>query len=58
MDFFLGIDDNNNICINGYKDASGISKQVLDEVVYPSLLNSPKDFDLMARAFTDGLLLS
>ena len=55
--FFLGIEDNNNICINGYKDAFGFSKQVLDEVVYPSLLNPPKDFDLMARAFTEGLSL-
>ena len=40
--FFLGIGDNNNICINGDEDASGISKQVWDEVVYPSLLNPPK----------------
>ena len=55
--FFLGIDDDNNICINGYEDASDISKQIMNEIVYPSLLNPPKDFDIMARAFTDGLSL-
>ena len=55
--FFLGIDDNNNICTNGYEDASDISKQIMNEIVYPSLLNPPKDFDLMARAFTEGLSL-
>ena len=34
--FFLGIDDENNICINGYEDASDISKQIMNEIVYPS----------------------
>ena len=40
-----------------YEDASDISKQIMNEIVYPSLRNPPKDFDLMARAFTDGLSL-
>lgn len=54
---FLGIQDGNNICINGFGDAYVICKQVENEIVYPALFNPPKDFYSIAKAFTDGLAL-
>ncbi|XP_062617100.1 uncharacterized protein LOC134278818 [Saccostrea cucullata] len=55
--FFSGIQDENNICINGFEDAYHICKQVEDEIVYPALFDPPNHFYSMAKAFTDGLSL-
>ncbi|OWF53485.1 uncharacterized protein LOC110446264 [Mizuhopecten yessoensis] len=51
----LGITDQNNICFHGYHPTFTICKQIEDRVLIPALRNPPKDFDLMAKAFTDGL---
>ncbi|XP_033736219.1 uncharacterized protein LOC117324460 [Pecten maximus] len=51
----LGITDQNNICLRDYHETFAICKQIEDSVLLPALKNPPKDFDLMAKAFTNGL---
>ncbi|XP_069116788.1 uncharacterized protein [Argopecten irradians] len=53
----LGIMDRNNICLHSYQETFFICKQIEDDILLPALKNPPKDFELMATAFTDGLNL-
>ncbi|ESO94224.1 hypothetical protein LOTGIDRAFT_161432 [Lottia gigantea] len=52
--YALGIKDQNNICLNGYKEARQICLEISDEIVIPALKNRPKDFEKMAKVLTEG----
>lgn len=52
--FFLGIDDDNNICIYGLDDVYWICKEVENEIVYFVFFNLLKYFYFMVKVFIDG----
>lgn len=53
--WLLGIEDKNNICAHGYKNAIKICKAIEIDIVIPSVENPPQHFYMMAKAFTDGM---
>ncbi|XP_061173666.1 uncharacterized protein LOC133182837 [Saccostrea echinata] len=57
MGYFLGIRDENNICINGLENARAICKELAEAVVYPALSATSENSENMAQTFADGLTL-
>ena len=53
--YLLGIKDEYNICSGGYEESFTICKDIERQILLPALENPPKNFDLMADAYTHGI---
>ena len=56
--YLLGIQDDYNVCVGGYRQAYTICKAIEMEIILPSLANPPKDYEPMANAFLYGVELA
>ena len=55
--YLLGIQDSNNVCLNGLQEACSVTKEVEQTVLIPAMNNPPPHFSHMAEALVAGLNL-
>lgn len=53
--YLLGIDDDRNLCTEGYVKAYKLCKAIERDILFPALDDPPEQFYPMAHAVTDGI---
>lgn len=55
LGYLLGISDQYNMCSGNYEETYNVCKEIERKILLPSLANPPRDFRMMADAYSEGM---